>query len=177
MADLFCLDLKTDENKGGSLNSTELYTHLMSVRTFGFNNFDPALALRRRKEAHEGAKVLTETTLNVISGGSNPVSDAQGIVSKATGAITGAVTSITSKIPFVGGLFGKASKKAEAKTGSLRWYGQNVVKELISAGKSPEEAADICWLTAVAGVGAPIGMVCVHFTPLWFYLCMEASWF
>lgn len=144
----------------------------MSVRTFGFNNFDPALALRRRKEAREGSKVLTETTLKVISGGSNPIRDAKGIVSKATGGINGAVTSITSNIPLVGGLVSKASKKAEskAKTGSLRWYGQNVVKELICAGKSPEEAADICWLTAVAGVGAPIGMVCAHSAPPLLYL-------
>lgn len=159
MADLFCLDLKTDENNGGSLNTAELYKHLIDVRIFGFNNNDPALALQRRKEAREGTEVLTETTFKVVSGASNPISGGHGILSKATGAITGAATSITSKIPIVGGIVKKISKKAQTDTGSLRWYGQNVVKEIIAAGKSPEEAADICWLTAVGGVGAPIGVV------------------
>ncbi|KAJ6007231.1 hypothetical protein N7522_005582 [Penicillium canescens] len=158
MADLFCLDLKTDENKEGSLNTSELYKHLMSVRTFGFNNFDPALALRRRNEAREGSKVLTETTLKVISHGSGQIGGDHEIIPKVTGAIRGAATRITSKIPIIGGLVSNLGKKTQADTGSLRWYGQNVVKELIAAGKSPEEATDICWLTAVAGVGAPIGM-------------------
>jgi hypothetical protein len=165
MADLFCLDLKTDENKEGSLNTAELYKHLMSVRTFGFNNFDPALALRRRNEAHEGSKILTETTLKVISPGSSPIGGGHEIIPRVTGAISGAATRIASKIPIIGGLISNLGKKAQADTGSLRWYGQNVVKELIAAGKSPEEAADICWLTAVAGVGAPIGMVRSPFTP------------
>jgi hypothetical protein len=30
-------------------------------------------------------------------------------------------------------------------------------------------------LTAVAGVGAPIGMVCAHSTSPWFYFCMETT--
>ena len=166
MADLFCLDLKTDENKGGSLRTAELYKHLMSVRTFGFNNFDPALALPRRNDAREGSKVLTETTLKVISHGSSSIGSGDGVIPKVTGAISDAATRITSKIPIIGGLVTRVGKKSQAETGSLRWYGQNVVKELVAAGKSPEEAADICWLTAVAGVGAPIGMVRSPFTPL-----------
>lgn len=164
MADLFCLDLKTDDNDGGSLSTAELYKYLIDVRIFGFNNNDPALALQRRNEARKGAEVLTDTTLKVISSSSNPISSGHGILSKATGAITGAATGIASKIPVIGGIVKKAGKNAEADTGSLRWYGQNVVKEIIATGKSPEEAADICWLTAVGGVGAPIGVVRVPFT-------------
>lgn len=160
MADLFSLDLKTDENSGGSLSTAELYNHLINVRVFGFNNNDSALALQRRKYAREGAEVLTETTQKSISGSSNLISDGHGILSKTAGAIHGVATNVTSKIPIIGGLVKKVGKKAsQADTGSLRWYGQNVVKEIIAAGKSPEETVDICWLTAVGGVGAPIGVV------------------
>lgn len=160
MADLFSLDLKTDENSGGSLSTAELYNHLINVRVFGFNNNDSALALQRRKYAREGAEVLTETTQKSISGSSNLISDGHGILSKTAGAIHGVATNVTSKIPIIGGLVKKVGKKAsQTNTGSLRWYGQNVVKEIIAAGKSPEETVDMCWLTAVGGVGAPIGVV------------------
>lgn len=164
MADLFCLDLKTDENSGGTLNTAQLYKHLIDVRIFGFNNNDPALALQRRNEARESAEILTDTTRKAISGGSGLLGGGHGILSKATGAITGAASSIMSKIPIIGGIVKKVGKKTQAETGSLRWYGQNVVKEIIAAGKSTEEAADICWLTAVGGVGVPIGVVRIPFT-------------
>ena len=155
LADLFSLDLHTSENEGGSLNTAHLYKYLLDVRTYGFNNNDPALALQRRKVAREGAEILTETTLNVVRGGSVP---GKGLISKAAGAVEGAVTGVASHIPVVGGLFG-GKKGGKTETGSLRWYGQNVVREIIAAGKTPEEAAEISWLTAVAGVGAPVGVV------------------
>lgn len=173
MADLFCLDLKTDDNEGGSLSTADLYKHLIDVRIFGFNNNDTALALQRRKDAREGAEILTETTRKVVAGNSNPISADHGILSKATGAVTGVVTGITSKIPVVGGLVNKVSHKVHANTGSLRWYGQNAVKELIAAGTSPDEAADICWLTAVGGVGAPIGVVRIPPSRLCSKKCIE----
>lgn len=142
LADLFSLDLKTRENKGGSLSAATLYKHLLDVRTFTFNNNDPALALQRRKAAREGAEALTETTLKVISSGKE------------------APKCILSKIPVIGRLFGsKDDERSQPSIGSLRWYGQNVVREIIAAGKSPEEAAEISWLNAVGGVGAPIGVV------------------
>lgn len=166
LADLFSLDLKTDENEKGSYDTATLYTHLLSVRTFGFNNSDPAIALNRRKEAREGAESLTETTLNVVNGSPKSIVDApKGIISKATGAVTGAVTGVASHIPIVGGLFKHKGKTANTSTGSLRWYGQNVVREIIAAGSSPEETAEICWLSAVAGVGAPIGLVSILSLP------------
>ena len=173
MADLFCLDLNTDENDGGSLSTAELYKHIIDVRIFGFNNNDPALALQRRKEAREGAEILTETTLKAVSGGFNPIGSGHGILSKATGAVTGVATGITSKIPVVGGLVKNVGKKVQANTGSLRWYGQNVAKEIMASGKTPEEAAEICWLTAVGGVGAPIGVVSVPLTHPCSYCCIK----
>lgn len=167
------MDLKTDDNDGGSLNTAELYKHLIDVRIFGFNNNDPALALQRRNEARKSAEILTDTTLKVVSSSSNPISGGPGILSKATGAITGAATGIASKIPIIGGIVKKVGNKAQADTGSLRWYGQNVAKEIIATGKSPEETADICWLTAVGGVGAPIGVVRVPFTHPRSYDCIK----
>lgn len=161
LADLFSLDLRTPENENGSYDAATLYTHLLNVRTYGFNNNDPAVALNRRKVAREGAESLTESTIKVVKGSPKSIVDApKGIMSKVTGAVTKTVTGIASHIPVVGGLFNKGGKATQASTGSLRWYGQNVVREIIAAGKSPEEAAEICWLSAVAGVGAPIGVVC-----------------
>lgn len=157
---MFSLDLKTPENQNGSLNAATLYEHLLNVRTFGFNNNDPALALQRRKTAREGAEVLTETTRKVVSSSPKSLTGGhKGIISKVTGTVTGAVTGVASHIPLVGGFFKKPAKGGQATTGSLRWYGQNVVRELIANGKSPEEAAEISWLSAVAGVGAPVGVV------------------
>jgi len=168
LADLFSLDLKTDENEKGSYDAATLYTHLLNVRTYGFNNNDPAIALNRRKVAREGAESLTETTLNLVKGSPKSIVDApKGIISKATGAVTGAITSVASHIPIVGGFFKHGGKKSHASTGSLRWYGQNVVREIIAAGKSPEEAAEISWLSAVAGVGAPVGLVRILSLTLW----------
>ena len=142
LADLFALDLKTRENKGGSLSGATLYKHLLDVRTFVFNNNDPALALQRRDAAREGVEALTETGLKVISDGGS--------------------RSLLSRIPLIGWLFGpKKAQRSKPTVGSLRWYGQNVMREIIAAGKSPEETVDISWLTAVGGVGAPIGVVCL----------------
>jgi hypothetical protein len=143
LADLFALDLKTRENKGGSLSSSMLYKHLVDVRTFVFNNNDPALALQRRDAAREGIEALTETGLKAISGNSR---------------------SLLSRIPLSGWLFGsKQIPRSKPTVGSLRWYGQNVMREIIAAGKTPEEAVDIGWLTAVGGVGAPIGVVSLSY--------------
>lgn len=150
IADLWCQDLHTDENPGGTLTTVQLYKHLMDVRTFGFNNNDPAMTWRRREWAREGAEVLIPTTMKSIKEGT--ASLAPGLLKKAgTGIQKG-----LGKIP----LLGKLVPKPEEKAGSLRWYGNNVAKELLAAGKTLEETADICWLTALAGVGAPVSMVC-----------------
>ena len=123
------------------MNTATLYKHLLDVRTFVFNNNDPALALQRRNVARQGLEALTESTLKVLSSSTN---------SKC----------FLSKLPLVGWLFRpKETERSEPSVGSLRWYGQHARRELIAAGKSPEEAADIGWLTAVGGVGAPIGVV------------------
>ncbi|KAB8078973.1 heme peroxidase [Aspergillus leporis] len=155
LADLFYLDLKTPENPNGTYNIAELYKHIIDVRVFGFNNDDPGLALQRRNWAREGAKNLTKTTLKVVS--NLPASEKSG-----KGIIKGAVSTakgIASKIPIVGKFIGDdKGVEGQSTSGSLRWYGYNVAKELIASGKAPAEVADISWMNAVGGVGATIGV-------------------
>ncbi|KAL2006622.1 hypothetical protein VTN00DRAFT_9290 [Thermoascus crustaceus] len=147
LADLFSMDLKTPENPNGSLNTATLYKYLMDVRVWGFSNNDPALAWKRRMAAREGAEALTETTLKLIKATPRET---------AAKGITSGIKGLASKVPVVGGLFKGGSNSST--TGSLRWYGYNVVRELIAAGKSPEETAEICWATALGGVGASISV-------------------
>ncbi|KAE8389860.1 heme peroxidase [Aspergillus alliaceus] len=155
LADLFCLDLKTSENPNGTYNNAELYKYIIDVRIFGFNNDDPGLALQRRKWAREGAESLTRTTLKVVSNLPASEKSAKGIVKGAVSTAKG----IASKIPLVGKLFGDGKGVEEQSTsGSLRWYGYNVAKELIASGKTAAEVADISWMNAVGGVGATVGV-------------------
>lgn len=123
----------------------------MDVRVWGFSNNDPALAWKRRMAAREGAEALTETTVKLIKATPREA---------GVKGVTSGIKGIASKVPIVGGLFKHGSNSST--TGSLRWYGYNVVRELIAAGKSPEETAEICWATALGGVGASISVVRVH---------------
>ena len=105
--------------------------------------------------AQDGATALTASTVKAIT--TSPTI-AAGIKPTSTG-----IKGVLSKVPVIGGFLGgkTGSAKDQTSSGSLRWYGTNVVKEMVASGKTVEEAADICWLTSVAGVGAPIGVVCV----------------
>jgi hypothetical protein len=131
MADLFCLDMKTPENPTGSMNAATVYRHLMNVRIWGFNNNDPALMLQRRKWAIESAEALIETTRKLVNEQAQP-------------AQSGVLKNLMAR---------------RQATGTLRWYGNNVAKEMMEMGMSAEEVADICWLTAIGGVGTPSGVV------------------
>jgi hypothetical protein len=136
LGDLFYLDLKGPQNPKGSLSAKELYRHLLNVRVWGFNNNDPGLAFLRRIWAQEGATVLTNTTK-----------------SKVRGVLAGGVCG------YVKHWWGKN----HIKSGSLRWYGQHIVRQLFARGQSVREAADIMWLTALAGVGVPVGLVSIAY--------------
>lgn len=88
--------------------------------------------------AREGAIALTESTMATVEG------------------VTRDVYTSTP----LGFLFGRRSTRPNwAKPGSLRHYGAQVVKKLLEAGKTPAQVSDICWLTALAGVGVPVGVV------------------
>lgn len=136
MADLFCLDMKTPENESGSMNAATVYKHLMNVRTWGFNNNDPGLMLQRRKWASESAEALVKTTLKVVN------EQAQPQKTHILGSLTGNKQSVS----------------------TLRWYGNNVAKQMMEMDMTAAETAEVCWLTAVGGVGAPVGLVRIpHF--------------
>jgi hypothetical protein len=159
-ADPFSLDLKTPENKNGSLDTGTLYKYLIDVRTFGFANNGPALSWQRRMLARKAAEALTETTLKVVKAIPKDIErDPKSITSGIISSITGAIKGVGSKIPLVGKLVRGSGNTAHATSGSLHWYGQNVARELMAHGRTPEEIADILWLTAVGGVGATISVV------------------
>jgi hypothetical protein len=139
LADLFSLDLKSNQNPTGSLSIPELYKHLLNVRIWGFNNNDPGLAFCRRMWAQDAATVLTKSTKQAIERSLHlePLSLIEKIKSVAIGPV----------------------KKDFTQLGSLRWFGQHIVRELLANGQSVDEATDMMWLTALAGVGVPVGMV------------------
>ncbi|KAI9690830.1 MAG: hypothetical protein M1822_008449 [Bathelium mastoideum] len=136
LASLFCLDLKSQENPLGSLTIADLYKHLINVRIWGFNNNDPGMAWRRRAWAQEGAAVLTKTTRTMIEG----------------------IAVESGRKGLLRWLFGRSPRPSRTKAGSLAWYGCHVAEELMAAGKTENEVADIFWLTALAGVGVPVNV-------------------
>ncbi|KKY15413.1 putative prostaglandin g h synthase 2 cyclooxygenase pgh2 cox2 [Diplodia seriata] len=150
IADLWCQDLQTDENPTGTLSTPQLYKYLMDVRTFGFNNNDPAMTWRRRLWAREAAEVLIPSTIKAIKEGTASLASPGGLLKRAGAGVAKGL----GKVP----LLGKLVPQAKEEGGSLRWYGHNVAREIMAAGRTLEETADICWLTALAGVGAPVSM-------------------
>jgi hypothetical protein len=139
LAALFCLDIKSPENPDGTLTTTEIYKALLDVRTFGFNNSDPAMSWNRRRWAIDGATILTKTT-NITVGQ---------IAKESHGA---------SFLTNIMGGNGQTRRNA-TQNGSLRWFGRHITSSLLGAGKKVEEVSDINWMTAVAGVGVVVGTV------------------
>ncbi|KAK3389209.1 heme peroxidase [Podospora didyma] len=136
LADMFCLDLRTDENPGGTLSSTELYRYLLDIRIWGVNNNDPAQAWNRRRRAQEGARAVIDSTRKLVD--KAKANRDLGLVSLGIGsAITSAIASTVKK-------------------GSLRSCGEKLVNELLAQGNSPERVVDELWLTAFGGTGVPV---------------------
>ncbi len=134
IGDLFYLDVKGPQNLTGALTAKEVYKHLTNVRVWGFNNNDPGLAFLRRIWAQEGATVLTKTT-----------------EANVKDLLASGLVHATKRV------FGHHHN--HVKSGSLRWYGQHIVRQLSGNGLSSKEITEIMWLTAVAGVGVPVGLV------------------
>ncbi|KHN98764.1 heme peroxidase [Metarhizium album ARSEF 1941] len=134
LADLFYLDLRSDENPNGTLGTAELYRHLVNVRVWA-DNSDSGEAWNRRRDAQESLKVIIESSRKLVDE-----------VARGVGFGLGVVSALTSKF----------TRKAYVKDGSLRSCGLKLVEELLSQGNSAERVVDSLWLTAVGCVGHPV---------------------
>ncbi|EGP87976.1 unnamed protein product [Zymoseptoria tritici ST99CH_1A5] len=151
LSDIFCLGIKTDENPIGTYNAAGLTRDLLALRTWGFANFDPAQAWRRRREAREAADRLRTRVvahLKLVTGSSDG-----GLVSKAIGYLTG------------------SSADHPPKANSLRWHGINTARQLLAAGNSYSKTAEILFLSALGGIGSPIS----QFTESYYWLTQSSS--
>lgn len=161
--DLWCLDMKTEDNPTGSLTTNQLYKYLNDVRVWGFDNSDPGIAWKRRMWAQEGVEALTAATKKSVTAalGGSVVGAPAGIVS----SVISTSKSIVGKIPVVGSLLGGTPPASAApgapSNATLRWFGGNLVKELAVAGQTPDKIIDNCWLNAVGGIGVSVAMVCI----------------
>ncbi|KAI1820639.1 linoleate diol synthase [Xylaria intraflava] len=135
LADLFYLDLKSDENPDGVLGTVDFYENLLNIRTWGTNNNDPGLAWNRRRLAQDGAALFTKTTRVLVDE-----------VVRARGLGLGIATALSNTF----------SRKTHLKKDSLRSWGYKLVEELLSQGLSPERVTDTLWLTSFGGVGVPV---------------------
>lgn len=142
LSDIFYFDLRTDENKKGSLSNAELYKHLLNIRVWGVNNNDPAMAWNRRRWAQEGAAIMAKT-------GRTLVEDVAG--EKRGPGFAGHIVNLFSDK--------YRPRSAGIKQGSLRSCGHKIVQGFLAKGVSPEQTADICWLTAFGGIGVPVTTV------------------
>lgn len=135
LADLFQLDLKTDENPRGFYDIDTLYADMLNIRIWGFANDDPALAWNRRRKAQESMRRLLETT--------------EGVVSKI--AHSGPVRDFIETV--------RNGPNASSGKSSLRTFGREAVAQLLATGKSVQEVADIMIFTCFGGIGAAITSV------------------
>ena len=150
MSDLWFLDLKTEENPTGSLNTAEMYKHLINARTWGFENFDPVLAWQRRMWAQDAVTILDATTKKTVSNLLN--------AGKNSSWLETLISTIKSKLFFLGSAKPTATNKQQ--TASLRWFGARLVQEMAASGKTVDQIIDINWPVAIGGVGVTVGAVC-----------------
>ncbi|KAK3395060.1 linoleate diol synthase [Podospora didyma] len=130
LGDLFYLDLRSEENPGGSLGAAELYSLLLDIRIWGINfGSDPAQAWNRRRRAQESCQKIIDSTRRLVDG-----------VTRSRGFGLGIASAI-------------ASAFSHIKRGSLRECGHKLVEELLAAGNSAEKVVDILWLSAFGGTG------------------------
>ncbi|TWU77015.1 hypothetical protein ED733_007618 [Metarhizium rileyi] len=134
LADLFYFDLRSDENPHGTLETADLYRHLINIRAWG-DNRDSGEAWNRRRHAQESLHAITESSRKLVDE-----------VTISGGLGLGVVSALTSKF----------TRKAHIKKHSLRSCGLKLVEGLLAQGDSAEKIVDSLWLTAFGGVGPPI---------------------
>jgi hypothetical protein len=143
LADLFCLDLKTDENPDGTLSFTQIYKALSDCRSWMVSNSDPKNAWNIRRRAAEGASLLIDSSKHLVE---DILRDNRHV---------GWTEAVYRWVPGIG----HKTRRNYSKEGSLRWYGRHFLSRLLRAGKCVEEVTDIAWLTALGGIGVPVCVV------------------
>ncbi|KAK4460577.1 Psi-producing oxygenase A [Cladorrhinum samala] len=146
LADLFYLDLRSDENTDGKLSATEVYRSLVDIHVWGLDGLtdDAANAWNRRRKAQEGLNLLAQTT--------------EGLVKEVAGGM---------------GLLGSAKLLVlgwddEIKNGGVRSIGWKVVQELLNRQKSDiAKVVDHLWVGASVGaIGGGAGGLVRAFTKI-----------
>ncbi|CAG9942858.1 unnamed protein product [Clonostachys rosea f. rosea IK726] len=132
LADLFYMDLRSDENPDGLVGTAELYKHLLNIRIWGACNNDPGQAWNRRRRAQEGTQFIANSTRKLVD---------EVVTHRGFGL--GIASALSTRF----------SRRAYLKAGSLRSCGYQLVDELLAQGNSPELTVDSLWLTAFGGVG------------------------
>ncbi|PHH80855.1 hypothetical protein CDD80_6414 [Ophiocordyceps camponoti-rufipedis] len=131
LADLFYLDLRSDENPEGTLSSAELYRHLLNVRVWGVENTDGAQAWDRRRRAMESVQIIIDSTRRLVDEAASV-----GIAAKLSSLLSGRARS--------------------TKEASLRACGRKLVADLLDMYDSTERVVDTLWLSAFGGTGVAV---------------------
>ncbi|PHH71179.1 hypothetical protein CDD82_6708 [Ophiocordyceps australis] len=150
MADLFYLDLRSDENPDGKLEAADLYNTLLNIRIWGANNNDPAESWNRRRRAQESVTRIVETTTPLVDE-----------VAAGRGLGLGLASAISSVL---------SARKSHLKKDSLRSRGYKYVEAMLAQGLSSERVVENIWLTVFGGTGDPIT---VFYEVMHFFLSPE----
>lgn len=137
-ADLFYMDLRTDENPNGVLGVAELYKSLVNLRIWATNNTDPAESWNRRRRAAEGAKVVIDSTRKLVD---------EVVAGRGLGL---GISSHLAK---------KYGRQSNFHKNSLRGCGYKLVESLLGQGNSPEMVTDEMWLMAFGEIGVLVTTV------------------
>jgi len=135
-AALLYLPLKTDDNPNGQYSEPELYKTLTDLTWFVFSDSDPTKSWEHRREAKKGIDKLGAIMVEEIKKFKTPI----GIWDKLTGG-----AGVRPPPP------------------SLKDYGSNLVKRLLSSGKSAE---DVAWMLLWSGCAFVANSACAVGIPL-----------
>jgi len=135
-AALLYLPLKTDDNPNGQYSEAELYKTLTDLTWFVFSDSDPTKSWEHRREAKKSIDKLGEVMVEEIKKFKTPI----GIWDKLTGG-----AGVRPPPP------------------SLKDYGSNLVKRLLSGGRSAE---DVAWMLLWSGCAFVANSACAVGIPL-----------
>lgn len=138
VADVFYLDMRTDENPTGVLSTAELYRALINTRVWVAHNTDSAESWQRRRRATDSAQILINTTRKLVD---------EVIASRGLG--WGLSAAISQRI----------TRQATLRKGSLRSCGFKFVDALLAQKMSPDNVTDELWLNAFGGIGVLVARV------------------